>query len=129
MKAVPPTERAVQREILRMCGTVFPSALVHHSPNGAHLAGDDGARFRQVGALLGDGMKKGWPDLIVVWNRGVGFLEVKRPRLGKVSAEQEAIHAVLRDMGQRIEVVTSAAEAQAHMLAWGVPATGARWAA
>lgn len=124
----PPTERQVQREILRMCGTVFPSALIHHSPNGAHLAGNDTARFKQMGALLGDGLKKGFPDLIVTWNHGVGFLEVKRPKLGKVSDAQEAIHATLRDQGHRVAVVTSAIEAQVCMLEWGVPASSARWA-
>ena len=129
MKAPPPTEREVQRAILAMCGRVFPSALVHHSPNGAHLAGGDVARFKQMGALLGDGLKKGFPDLIVTWNHGVAFLEVKRPKLGKVSPEQEAIHATLREQGHRIAVVTSAEEAQAHMLDWGVPTAGARWAA
>lgn len=124
-----PTERQVQRAILKMCGDVFPSALVAHVPNGAHLSGDVRARCMQIGALKGDGMKPGFPDLIVTWNHGVGFLEVKRPKLGKVSGEQEAIHATLREQGHGIAVVTSATEAQAFMLDWGVPATGARWAA
>lgn len=128
-KAPPPTERQVQRSILAMARTVFPSALIAHVPNGAHLAGDVTARLKQAGALLGDGMRRGYPDLIVTWNHGVGWLEVKRPRLGKVSAEQEAIHATLREQGHRIAVVTSAIEAQALMLDWCVPSAGARWAA
>jgi hypothetical protein len=128
-QSAPPTERQVQREILRMCGTVFPAALIAHVPNGAHLSGDGRARAMQMGALRGDGVKPGFPDLIVLWNHGAGFLEVKRPRLGKVSDVQEAMHAKLLDMGQRVAIATSAYEAQSILLDWGVPASGSRWAA
>lgn len=123
------TERQVQREILRMCGTVFPAALIAHVPNGSHLGGDERARSMQMGALKGDGLKVGFPDLIVLWNHGTGFLEVKRPKGGKVSPAQEAMIAHLRELGHRVEVVTSAVEAQQHMLDWGVPAKPVRWAA
>ena len=112
-----------------MCGAVFPAALVAHIPNGAALAGDTGARCRQIGALKGDGFKPGMPDLLITWNHGVAFLEIKRPRLGRVSPEQESIHTTLPEQGHRIAVVTSAGEAQALLLDWGVPATGAGWAA
>jgi hypothetical protein len=127
VKAPPPTERQVQREILRMCGDVFPQAFIAHVPNGTHLSGNDEARARQMGGLKGDGLKVGFPDLIILWNHGTGFIEVKRPKLGKVSPVQEQIHAKLLDMGHRIHVVTSAIEAQSVMLDWGVPASGSRW--
>ena len=110
-----------------MCGTVFPHALIAHVPNGSHLSGNEAARCRQMGSLKGDGLKVGFPDLIVIWNRGFGFIEVKRPKVGKVSDVQEAMHQALVERGQRIAVVTSAIEAQALLLDWGVPATGARW--
>ena len=129
MKAPIPTERQTQRAILAMCGTVFPAALIAHVPNGAHLSGDDAARSRQMGALIGDGLKKGFPDLIVLWNHGVGFLEVKRPKGGVVSPAQEGMIARLLDLGHRVAVVTSADETQAVMLDWGVPDSGARLAA
>jgi hypothetical protein len=41
----PPNERQTQRAILAMLGRSFPRVLVHHSPNGGHLAGDREARF------------------------------------------------------------------------------------
>lgn len=124
-----PTERQVQREILRMCGTVFPDCLIAHVPNGSHLSGNERARCMQMGALKGDGLKIGFPDLIVLWDYGCGFLEVKRPKGGRVSPVQEAMHSRLGELGHRVRVVTSAIEAQATMLEWGVPAKAARWAA
>lgn len=121
MKVGLPTERQVQRKILEMCGTCFRDVLIHHSPNGAHLAGNDRARFKQMGALLGDGMKPGWPDLICIWNGGLAFIEVKRPKLGKVSPHQEGMHEVLTKMGFPVAVVTSQDEAYEFLLKCGAP--------
>ena len=101
-----PTERQTQRAILAMAKACFPDVLLHHSPNGAHLAGDGISRFKQAGALLGDGMKKGFFDLIAIWSGGIGFIEVKRPKLGKLSDEQKAIHKLVGDMGWPIATVT-----------------------
>lgn len=116
-----PTERQVQRAILQMAGTCFPDVLIAHVPNGAHLAGGDAARCRQMGALIGDGLKKGFPDLIAVWNRGVAFLEVKRPKGGKVSPEQERMHLALAERGYAVAIVTSPEEAWQHLADRGAP--------
>jgi hypothetical protein len=123
------TERAVQRAILGMMGVCFPSVLVHHSPNGGHLAGDREARFKQVGALKGDGMKVGWPDLTCVWNRGVAFMEVKRPgyRPSEVSPQQHEIHARLAELGFAPAIVTSAEEAFAFLKERGAPTNIREW--
>jgi len=129
MKHVAPSERLIQREILRMCGTVFPDVLLAHVPNGSHLSGNEAARCRQMGALKGDGLKVGFPDLIAIWSGGVGFLEVKRPKSGRLSIHQELMHADLRAMGHNVAVVISATEAQDALLAWGAPAKSVRWAA
>ena len=119
---VKPTERQVQRAILRMAGICFPSVFIHHSPNGAHLAGSDTARFAQVGALKGDGMKVGFPDLICIWNRGVAFMETKRPGCAKnLSPAQVQIHAELREMGFTPAIVTSTEEAFAFLKDRGAP--------
>lgn len=116
-----PTERQVQRAILQMAGTCFRHVLIHHSPNGAHLAGNSSARFRQMGALLGDGMKPGWPDLTCVWGGGVAFIEVKRPKLGKLSIQQEGIHEILRGFGWPVATVTSQEEAFEFLKSCGAP--------
>jgi len=128
MKIVP-TERQVQRSILSMMGVCFPSVLVHHSPNGGHLAGDREARFKQVGALKGDGMKIGWPDLACVWNHGIAFMEVKRPGYtpSMVSPQQVKIHDQLAEMGFTPAIVTSPAEAFAFLREKGAPTNVREW--
>lgn len=123
------SERQTQRSILAMMGRAFPHVLVHHSPNGGHLAGDREARFRQVGALKGDGMKIGWPDLTCIWNRGVAFMEVKRPGYSPsdVSPQQHEIHARLAEMGFAPAIVTSSEEAFAFLKERGAPTNVQAW--
>ncbi len=122
--AVPvPLERAVQREIREMLGAFGFGTF--HIPNGAQLAGDPKSRARQMRALRGDGLVPGFPDLGVIGlpygisRGGVGFLEVKRARGGKVSAAQGACHAWLQERGVRLAVVRSADEAIAALYDWG----------
>jgi hypothetical protein len=131
MKPAPITERQAQRSILAMMGTAFPRVLVHHSPNGGHLAGNDMARFKQVGALKGDGMKVGWPDLTCVWNHGVAFMEVKRPgyRPSDISQAQTQIHLHLAELGYWVGIVTSPSEAFAFLVDRGAPTNQRAWAA
>lgn len=124
----PPTERQVQRAILRHCRACFPNVLLHHIPNGAHLAGDDVARFKQMGALLGDGMRKGFPDLIAIWAGGVAFMEVKPPKGprggggGKISDEQAEMIDLLESMGHRVAIVRSIDNP--HLISLAVAITG-----
>lgn len=129
MKPPPPTERIVQRQILAMIGTAFPRVFVHHSPNGGHLAGNDAARFKQVGALKGDGMKVGFPDLIAFWNHGVALMEVKRPGYSPsaVKPAQIQVHATLAEMGFAPAIVTSPAEAFAFLRERGAPTNQREW--
>lgn len=121
-----PNERQVQRSILAMIGRSFPRVLCHHSPNGGHLAGDRTARFKQVGALKGDGMKVGFPDLICIWNHGLAFMEVKRPRYcpSDVKPSQVDLHATLAEMGFTPRIVTSDAEAFEFLMERGAPWNG-----
>ncbi|MDB5584286.1 MAG: hypothetical protein JWR80_9462 [Bradyrhizobium sp.] len=113
MRAPPaPTERQVQRAILAMAGTCFRDVFITAIPNGAHLAGNDVARFKQMGALKGDGLKVGIPDLLILWSPGKGaFLEVKRAKTGRMTPEQQIIHERLRGLGWPVATVTSIDEA------------------
>lgn len=120
-----PTERQVQRAILDMCGKLFPGVYITAIPNGAHLAGDTTARFKQMGALKGDGLKVGFPDLLCIWHPGKGCsIEVKRPKLGRMSEDQENVHAVLNAMQWPVATVTSQDEAHAFLKACGAPCRG-----
>ncbi len=120
-RIAPPTERQVQRSILAMAGTCFRDVLIHHSPNGSKFAGSE--RDRQVtgGILKGDGMKAGWPDLECLWRGGLAYIEVKRPKLGKLSTEQIAIHECIRSLGWPVAVVTSQDEAYTFLRQCGAP--------
>lgn len=123
-----PTERQNQRAILKMVGDCFPRVLVHHSPNGAHLAGVGSAKFKQMGALKGDGLKPGFPDLICLWPVAKGcFIEVKREKTGKVSPEQFAMHETLRALGWPILVTFSVNDAFEFLKANGAPWNGIPW--
>lgn len=123
-----PTERQNQRAILKMVGTCFPRVLVHHSPNGAHLAGVGSAKFKQMGALKGDGLKPGFPDLIMLWPVAKGcFIEVKREKTGRISPEQFAMHEAIRTLGWPILVTFSVNDAFEFLKANGAPWNGVAW--
>lgn len=121
----PPTERVVHRAILKMIKGCFPNCLVHHSPNGAHLAGGASSRFKQVGALIGDGMVRGFPDLAVFWAPAKGcFLEIKRPKIGKLSDAQKDVHERLDAICWPVAVVTAVDEAYMFLRRLGAPWNG-----
>ena len=109
-----------------MIDVCFPGCcLTHQSPNGAHLAGSSTARFKQMGALLGDGMRKGFPDILIFWSYGRGALiEVKRPKFGRLGDEQMILHAKLRSIGWPVAVCSSIDEAYAFLRCCGAPWSG-----
>lgn len=119
-------ERQTQRAILAMLGRSFPCVFVTHIPNGAHLAGGDTARFKQMGALKGDGLKPGFPDLACYWNHGHALIEVKRPGYSpsQVAPAQLAIHATLAECGYPPAIVSSPEEALAFLINRGAPWNG-----
>jgi len=57
----------------------------------------------------------GIPDLIVVKSGRVVFLEVKRPKTGKLSPSQRTLHAELGNAGAALHVVTGVQEALAAL--------------
>lgn len=122
MRVEIPTERQVQRSILSMAGVCFPDVFIIHIPNGAHLAGNANARFKQMGALKGDGFKPGVPDLLCLWSPADGcFIEVKRPKLGRISDEQVKVQQRLIDLCWPVATVTSQEEAYVFLRQCGAP--------
>ena len=120
-----PKERTVQRGILKMLGKSFPRVVAHHSPNGAHLAGSGNARFKQMGALKGDGMRPGFPDLLCLWSPRKGcFIEVKRAKTGKVSPEQKVMIETLEALAWPVRIVTSVDDAYTFLRDCGAPWNG-----
>jgi hypothetical protein len=119
-----PTERQVQRSILDMIRLCFPAAIYHHAAV-TLLSGNERQRGMQMGAMKGDGFKPGFPDLIVLWPHGKGALiEVKRPKVGKVSPVQAELHEQLAAIGWPVAVVTSPEDAFDFLKAEGAPWSG-----
>lgn len=123
-----PTERQVQRSILAMCGLCFPDVFITAIPNGAHLAGNERQRAMLMGSMKGDGLKVGFPDLLCLWNHGHGALiEVKRPKLGKLSDAQIVLHERLRKIGWPVFVITTTHGAFTILRHIGAPWSGIGW--
>jgi hypothetical protein len=124
VNAAPPTERQIQREILAMRKIAFPRVFLFAIPNGAQLAGNATARFKQIGALKGDGLVTGCPDLCALWNGGAAMLEVKRPKSGRLSDDQRNIHELLTGLGIPVRTVTSIDQAYSFLRECGAPWSG-----
>ncbi len=110
-------ESPIQREIVNTLRKM--GYIVHHSPNGAPLGGDQIARAKQSAVLKADGRVEGWPDLVVInrqWQHG--YLEVKRPG-GEISADQERVAAAMLRRGGMVAFVCSLDEALAALRQWG----------
>lgn len=120
----PPTERIIQRQIVKALRLAFPRVFTVAVPNGAVLAGNATQRARHMGALVGDGLVKGCPDILCLWNRGNATLEVKRPKTGKVSDTQKEIHGLLERIAVPVKVVTSVDEAYVFLREQGAPWSG-----
>jgi hypothetical protein len=120
-----PTERQVQRSVLDMLRKCYPRVWYTSIPNGAVLAGDRSSRGRQMGAMKGDGLKIGAPDLLLLWAPGKGaFIECKRPKLGKLSEAQIDVHARLAEIRWPVAVVTSMEQAYDFLFECGAPRSG-----
>ena len=111
-----PDERTVQREIVRALRKL--GMMVHHSPNGSHLAGDKYARLRQSAALKADGMMAGFPDLIVFKRGRTLLIEVKREG-GVMSDDQIAVAAACRGHGVACIAVCSLDDVMAQLRGLG----------
>lgn len=107
-KAPQPTERQVQRAVVN--GLRRQGYLVFAIPNG-------GTRNRNEAIQMKlDGVTSGIPDLFAIGAAGKPcWLEVKRPKGGRLSENQKWAISALRERGQPVAVVTSYDEAIAAM--------------
>jgi len=89
-------------------------------PNGAHLAGDKVARIRQMAAMKADGLRPGFPDLLLYPRHlaSIGHVEIKTEG-GKLSDAQADCHAWLAGMGHRVAVVRSVEDMADTLVEWG----------
>lgn len=113
-------ERSVQRPIVRAFR--LAGFFVHHSPNGAHLAGaTPRQRAAKWGGMLGDGCVPGFPDLLLCADsRRVGFIEVKVPG-EEWPEDQRAVAFMLHARGLPVACVCDLDGALAAVRSWGWP--------
>jgi hypothetical protein len=99
----------VQQIVIRAHPTVFWA----HIPNGEK-------RSQITGALLkAMGVQRGVPDLLFIQDGKVYFLELKTAK-GRLSLEQRAVHAALREAGAIVETAYGLDAAIAQLVAWEI---------
>ena len=72
--------------------------LFHGDGNGANKGKFGGNKMKLAGA------RAGWPDLVYIFSGRIVFIELKT-MVGKLSAEQKAVHRQMIDMGHEVWVV------------------------
>lgn len=77
-----PTEDQIQRQLLGWLKAVCPNAVVFAVPNGEHR------NKATAGKLKGQGVLPGAPDLVIAHDGVIAFVEVKRPKGGRLSPAQ-----------------------------------------
>jgi hypothetical protein len=116
-----PDERTVQRQIVKALRKL--GLRVTAVPNGAHLAGTELRRMRQMAALKLDGLETGAADLLLTLPRRMGgpdmaWCEVKREG-GVLSVDQIEFRDRCAADGIRWGCVTSLDQALAMLRGWG----------
>jgi hypothetical protein len=115
--AARPLEKVIQQQVIAVLHA--RGITTAHVPNGSVLAGDARARAMQVNALKANGMRVGFPDLILLHSNGrVGFFEVKREG-EKLGENQVHWQGALEMLGHRHAVVRSAEGALETLAEWG----------
>lgn len=110
-------EADLQRQIvLALRLALPPGAIVHHSAHEVRSGGPAGRRRQAI--AVGMGVHAGFPDLVVIAQRRVVFLEVKAPR-GRLDPAQEAFREAVRAQGFGYAVVRSIDEALAALATHG----------
>jgi hypothetical protein len=108
------TETAIQRavlDILRLCGV--PDLFFCAIPNGGKRNLIEAVNLKRSGVVAGV------PDLLLVADGRVSFLELKQPR-GRLSPVQAAAHAQLRRAGARVETSYGLDHAVEVLKRWGL---------
>lgn len=112
-------ERAVQRQIIQLCETLGVACV--HVGNGIPLAGSPIQRAKIIAAMKKDGLRTGFPDLILIGKkRGqVGFIEVKRENGGRLDPDQILWRDKLLDAGHHWALARCCDDVIAALREWG----------
>lgn len=112
-----PLERAIQRSVIAYLNA--RGIATAHVPNGSVLAGNARQRAMQMNSLKSDGLRIGFPDLILIHTDArVGFMEVKREG-EKLGENQIHWRGALERLGHKWACVRSIEDAQETLKEWG----------
>jgi hypothetical protein len=113
------SETDVQRAIIATLALMRLTCV--HVPNGAHLSGGKAERMKQMARLKADGLRSGFPDMIVLGTFAkVGFIETKRSDGGKgLSQEQILWREWLRANEHKWAMCLSVDDAVQAVKDWG----------
>jgi len=108
-------EGPIHKAILQLLDVALPGdAIYHHSPNEVDMRGAEVAR--QIAKARKLGTKPGWPDIEIIWQGRVYFMEVKA--LTNQSDSQRDIQRDLVRCGAQYAVVRSVTDAEASLKKW-----------
>lgn len=97
MKRRSTPEADLQRAVVQALRVALPrTAIIHHSANEVTEPGPRGAKRQAI--LVGMGVHRGFPDLIVLCDGRVLFLELKAPK-GRLRPDQEAFRDAVMTQG------------------------------
>lgn len=102
------SEKQEQAEFLRWFGEMFPEHKILSIPNGRQC------KPKVVIQLKNDGMSPGFPDLEIPFLSL--YIEMKKAKGGRLSADQKMWIDYLRSIGKRAEVAKGAEEAKRIVL-------------
>ena len=98
-----PTESAEQIALVRWFRSQYPSVVIFAIPNGGYR------HAKTAQTLKAEGVAPGVPDLYIpAWHL---WIEMKRAKGGRLSADQKTMIEYLRRCGDTVEVCAGAAEA------------------
>ena len=106
---LPVNEAALQTGIVTALRLKLRGAVVASVPNEVKRSGRKAMGEQRKKKEMG--LLRGFPDLVLVCNGQIFFLEVKAPR-GRLSADQVAVHEALRANGAEVRVLRSILEAE-----------------
>lgn len=105
-----PSEAEEQIGFLRWWEMQFPRVWIFHVPNGGHRS------MSVAKSMKREGVKPGVPDLFVpewcLW------IEMKRQKGGRLSADQKAWIKYLEGIGHKVIVGLGATDASRQVLEW-----------
>lgn len=109
------SEATLHAAVAQYLNLALPAdAIWHHSPN-------EGKRgWRAQAAIKREGVRAGWPDIEIVWQGRVYFIELKAPKRN-LSPAQKALHPRLRAAGALVMTCRTPEEVETILSLWGVP--------